>query len=102
MTTSYERPGPTKPKTFTNPEPCGWCARPAKKATDRHYSSEPYAGNLIVIRTTKSERNGVPYYTQSIWDGETYVHPYGFFCSQPCGLKYANMMWRHYLETRND
>ena len=26
----------------------------------------------------------------SVWDGETYIHPYGLFCSQPCAVYYAN------------
>lgn len=96
--TTYSRPSNVKPKRFTNPEPCGWCGRPAKKDTDRHYGREPYAGNLIVLRTERTPQG----YIQSIWDGETYVHPYGYFCSQPCGMRFAHMMYRDHLRRDND
>ena len=59
-------------------------------------SNEPYDGNMVLVRSVDrwkkwpdSEHN-FSRYEHIVWDGETYIHPYGLFCSQPCAVYYAN------------
>ena len=100
----YEKPY-TLSATLDHARPCPCCKRPAKKVTSTVVSNEPYDGNMVLVRSvdqwknnpTTQEYNGrypdrdsYKRYEHVVWDGVTYSHPYGFFCSQPCAVSYAN------------
>jgi len=44
----------------------------------------PYSGNQVVLREQRHRR--------ILWDGETYILKYGYFCSLNCTSAYANRM----------
>ena len=82
---------------FDNPKPCPECGKAAAKyTTNEWYSSAemprgempPYNGNQIVLR--KGHRHRV------LWDGETYIQKYGYFCSLNCTSAYANKMVKRF------
>lgn len=89
---------------FTWAAPCHWCERPAKRDTVAHYSTdEDYDGNYVVVKTSKfTFPDGRTEYTRYLWDGLTYTHRYGHFCSQPCGMHYAEARIRADGRSTND
>ena len=85
---------------------CPMCGKRAKKNTYAHYG-EPYKGNMIVLKTNysnftsaetgervhcKNDDGTRMISSQTIWDGETYYHNYGNFCSTGCAIQYANII----------
>ena len=100
----YVKPPYILKQTFLGPQKCPSCKRPAKKVTTKVYSNEPYNGNMVLVRSIDQwkregakknyERNPeydfYKRYEHIVWDGETYIQNYGFFCSQPCAVHYAN------------
>jgi hypothetical protein len=98
---------------------CPLCGKRAKKNTYNHTigfgqvggSKEPYKGNMKVIKNKyqyfkidPSLNTNTDDYevskdgkkrkltSQVIWDGETYYHNYGNFCSTGCAIQYANII----------
>ena len=98
---------------------CPLCGKRAKKNTYNHTigfgqlggSEEPYKGNMKVIKNQyqyfkidPSLNTSIDDYevlkdgrkrkliSQVIWDGETYYHNYGNFCSTGCAIQYANII----------
>ena len=100
----YPKPPIISSLKFTQPRKCPTCKRPAKKVTSKVYSNEPYDGNMVLVRSIDQWKSGdtKEYHEENpdydwykrfehiVWDGETYIHSYGFFCSQPCAVWYAN------------
>lgn len=85
---------------------CPLCDKKAKKNTYAHYG-EPYKGNMIVLKTNysnfisaetgqivhvKNDDGTRRIRSQTLWDGETYYHNYGNFCSTSCAIQYANII----------
>jgi len=78
-------------RIFNHPKPCVNCGKPAKKKTESYYGTEPYRGNLQVIRDKSwSNTNGPLHYDLSLWDGESYTHYCGHFCTNRCAQEFAN------------
>ena len=79
--------------TFNYPKPCVNCGKPAKKKTESYYGTEPYK-NFLPIQRDKSWRdgNGLVRYQLSLWDGESYTHYCGNFCTNKCAINYANQV----------
>ena len=94
---------------------CPMCGKRAKKNTYTHNigfgklggSEEPYKGNMKVIKNNysnftsaetgervhcKNDDGTRRISSQVIWDGETYYHNYGNFCSTGCAIQYANII----------
>lgn len=74
---------------FDHPSPCRECGKAAAKRTTtewfmRDEEKPPYTGNLIVLKEQRRRR--------ILWDGETYIQKYGYFCSLNCTSAYANKM----------
>ena len=74
---------------FDHPSPCRECGKAAVKRTTtewymRDEEKPPYTGNLIVLKEQQRRR--------ILWDGETYIQKYGYFCSLNCTSAYANKM----------
>ena len=80
---------------FNYPKPCPNCGKPAKKKIERYYSTnEPYRGNLQIIRDQSwTHQNGEKSFNLSLWDGETYTHYCGYFCTNRCAKQYANTVY---------
>lgn len=78
--------------TFNYPKPCINCGKPAKKDTEKYMSFEgPYRGNLHVLRSTVSKHgDNSQMHNAIIWDGESYAHYCGNFCTNRCAINYAN------------
>tara|TARA_R100000773_G_scaffold14214_1_gene13019 strand:+ start:1184 stop:1450 length:267 start_codon:yes stop_codon:yes gene_type:complete len=69
-------------RVFNHAKPCLNCGKKAKKKTKTWYGNEPYKGNLKII--SKHEL----YCT--LWDGESYEHYCGFFCTNNCAMHFAD------------
>jgi hypothetical protein len=73
---------------FDHPSPCRECGKAAVKRTTTEWHTDnempPYTGNQIVLKTLHRHR--------LLWDGETYIQRYGYFCSLNCTSAYANKM----------
>ena len=74
---------------FDHPTSCRECGKTAAKHTTTVYhpmgdDTLPYSGNQIVLKETRHRR--------TLWDGETYILKYGYFCSLNCASAYANKM----------
>tara|TARA_E500000081_G_C5927945_1_gene259391 strand:- start:77 stop:343 length:267 start_codon:yes stop_codon:yes gene_type:complete len=71
---------------FDHPSPCRECGKAAAKRTTTEWYTDnempPYTGNQIVLKTLHRHR--------LLWDGETYIQRYGYFCSLNCTSAYAN------------
>lgn len=95
---------------FKEPVPCPVCGKKAKKRTESFWSSagEDYTGNLRVIRDKSlisKDEDGNP--TGKIthlvlWDGESYSHFTGHFCTNRCAIKFANASWNNLLRSRGN
>jgi len=81
---------------FDHPSPCRNCGKGAVKKTESMMRSpdQPYTGNLQVIREKREMYFGRDIIDVTLWDGETYIQKYGFFCSLNCASDYANRMVR--------
>lgn len=77
---------------FNNPKPCPECGKAAAKHTETYNSLEPYTGNLKVLRDESYTAFDKFRYHLRLWDGETYIQKYGYFCSLNCTSAYANRM----------
>ena len=77
---------------FDHPSPCRNCGKAAAKKTETLTRSpdQPYAGNLRVMRERKYRSFGQDVIDMTLWDGETYIQKYGFFCTLDCASDYAN------------
>ena len=72
---------------FDHPTSCRECGKTAAKHTTTEYHGwgdemPPYEGNQIVLKEQRHRR--------TLWDGETYILKYGYFCSLNCTSAYAN------------
>jgi hypothetical protein len=78
-----------KTMIFTYPKPCVCCGKKAPKKTETFITFgtpaiDEYKGNLKVIaKLYDGER-------LTLWDGESYEHRNGHFCSLKCCERYAN------------
>lgn len=81
---------------FDHPMPCPNCDKPAKKKTEAYYlTTEPYRGNLQILRDKSwHDQSGLKHYNLSLWDGESYTHKCGYFCTNRCAQEYANAVYR--------
>ncbi len=81
---------------FDQPSPCRNCGKAAAKRTEsmRRSADQPYTGNLWVMRERKHRSFGQDVIDMTLWDGETYIQKYGFFCTLDCASDYANRMVR--------
>ena len=81
---------------FDHPSPCRNCGKVAAKQTQSMVRSpdKPYTGNLQVVRERKYRSFGQDVIDMTLWDGETYIQKYGFFCTLDCASDYANRMVR--------
>ena len=81
---------------FNYPKPCPNCGKPAKKKTESYYNThEPYRGNLQIIRDKSwTHQNGETRFNLSLWDGESYTHYCGYFCTNRCAQQYANTVYQ--------
>ena len=79
---------------FDHPSPCRNCGKVAAKKTEsmRRSPDQPYTGNLWVMRERKCRYFGQDVIDMTLWDGETYIQKYGFFCTLDCASNYANKM----------
>ena len=77
---------------FDHPKPCAECGKAAAKRTETYNSTEPYTGNLKVLRDDSYHLFDKFRYHLRLWDGETYIQKYGYFCSLNCTSAYANRM----------
>ena len=77
---------------FDHPSPCRNCGKAAAKKTETLTRSpdQPYTGNLRVMRERKYRSFGQDVIDMTLWDGETYIQKYGFFCTLDCASDYAN------------
>ena len=71
---------------FDHPSPCRNCGKAAAKHTEtrRGVSPDEYSGNLHVVRKEKHRYFGKETMNITLWDGETYIQKYGYFCSLNC------------------
>ena len=69
-------------RIFNHAKPCLNCGKKAKKKTETLWSNEPYKGNLKIMKKDK--------YSYTLWDGESYEHYCGFFCTNNCAMHFAN------------
>jgi len=81
---------------FDHPSPCRNCGKVAGKRTEsmRRSADQPYTGNMQVVRERKHCAFGQNVVDMTLWDGETYIQKYGFFCTLDCASDYANRMVR--------
>ena len=81
---------------FDHPSPCRNCGKVAKKHVETHRGlpNEPYTGNMVVVRKEEHVSFGKECMNITLWDGETYIQKYGFFCTLDCASDYANRMVR--------
>lgn len=79
-------------RIFDHPKPCINCGKPAKKKTEWYYDiNEPYRGNLKVIRDRSFTNSlGETRNDLILWDGESYYHYCGHFCTNRCAQDFAN------------
>ena len=79
---------------FDHPTSCRECGKTAAKHTETHHMvvNEPYTGNMVVVKKKTYVSFGKDCMTLTLWDGETYVLKYGYFCSLNCTSAYANRM----------
>jgi len=77
---------------FDHPSPCRNCGKVAKKHVETHrgVANEPYTGNMVVVRKEEHVSFGKECMNITLWDGETYIQKYGFFCTLDCASDYAN------------
>ena len=95
---------------FQDPVPCPNCGKKAKKMTENFWSfdGDDYTGNLRVLMDKsefKRDEDGNP--TGKItrlvlWDGESYVHMAGHFCTKRCAYEFGNQCWETYLKNKGD
>mgnify|MGYP003111252990 FL=1 len=74
---------------------CCNCGTHAKKLTESYWSTEPYKGNLQIVKDSSyqhkdTEGNVVTNYSLSLWDGESYTLYAGKFCTNRCAIEWAN------------
>lgn len=88
---------------FDHQVSCPNCGKLAKKHTKRYFSSEPYHGNLQVIRDasyTIGQSSGAykvaprKMYELTLWDGESYEMYCGHFCTNKCAQEFGNSAYR--------
>ena len=94
---------------FKEPVPCPACGKKAKKMTERFSSldGDEYKGNRRVLMDKsrlKWDENGnitgkITYLV--LWDGESYTHDAGHFCTNRCAIDFANLGWSNLLRTKN-
>ena len=79
---------------FDRPSPCRNCGKAAAKHVETHRGmpDEPYTGNMKVVRKERYVSFGNNRMNLTLWDGETYIQKYGFFCTLDCASNYANKM----------
>lgn len=77
-------------RQFNYPKPCAQCGKPARKDTEHYWGSEPYKGNLKVLRSKEHNFGGNKKFDLVLWDGETYFHRCGHFCTNRCAQRFAN------------
>jgi hypothetical protein len=53
---------------------------------------ECFVGFVPYARSYKNDDGTRRISSQVIWDGETYYHNYGNFCSTGCAIQYANII----------
>jgi len=82
--TSVER------RTFNHAKPCLNCGKKAKKKTESWYGAEPYKGNLRILSDQSYETMEGMRYSYNLWDGESYEHYCGFFCTNNCAMHFAD------------
>jgi hypothetical protein len=78
-----------KKMIFKYPKPCVCCGKKAPKKTECFITwgtpaIDEYKGNLKVIAELYDGER------LTLWDGESYEHKNGHFCSLKCCNKYAN------------
>tara|TARA_R100001463_G_scaffold42137_2_gene88540 strand:+ start:3766 stop:4038 length:273 start_codon:yes stop_codon:yes gene_type:complete len=78
-------------RIFNHPKPCINCGKPAKKDIESYAGTEPYRGNLRVLRsTTHKHGDNSQIVAEVLWDGESYAHYCGHFCTNRCAQEFAN------------
>ena len=95
---------------FQDPVPCPNCGKKAKKWTENFwdFQGKDYTGNLKVIRdkshiTKDEDGNPIGKITDLVlWDGESYVHMAGHFCTKRCAYEFGNQCWETYLKNKGD
>ena len=78
-----------KKMIFTYPKPCMCCGKKAPKKTEYFMTwdtpaIDEYKGNLKVIAKHYDGEKLI------LWDGESYEHKNGYFCTLSCCERYAN------------
>lgn len=93
---------------FTEPVPCPACGKKAKKLT-QHFMSrdgEDYTGNLRILMDksvihTDEDGNFFRKDTHLVlWDGESYTHQAGYFCTNRCAISFANRGWQGLVDKK--
>jgi len=80
---------------FDHQVSCPNCGKKAKKHTERYFSSDPYHGNLQVIRDASYTIGKNPkMYELTLWDGESYEMYCGYFCTNKCAQEFGNGAYR--------
>jgi len=95
---------------FNEPVPCPACGKKAKKMTERFWSfdGDDYTGNLRVLidkSEFKRDEDGNPTGKVTylvLWDGESYTHAAGHFCTNRCAIDFANLGWSRLLRSRGN
>ena len=95
---------------FTEPVPCPACGRKAKKMTEHFINTygDDYTGNLRVImdKSVIHEDEDGNFFRKDthlvLWDGESYIHGAGHFCTNRCAINFANVGWTTLLRERGD
>ena len=95
---------------FNKPVPCPACGKKAKKMTEHFFNldGEEYTGNLRVLMDKsefKRDEDGNP--TGKItrlvlWDGDSYTHAAGHFCTNRCAIDFANLGWSNLLRSQGN
>lgn len=90
-------------RIFDHQTSCPNCGKKAKKHTRHYWSTDPYQGNLQVIRdksyTQRSSHGAyklepVTVYDLTLWDGESYEMYCGYFCTNKCAQEFGNGAYR--------
>ena len=93
---------------FNEPVPCPACGKKAKKNTEHFFgrNGEDYTGNLRILQDKSTvfrdeDGNVSRKYTHLVlWDGESYAHHAGYFCTNRCAIHFANLEWGNLLSNK--
>lgn len=93
---------------FTEPVPCPSCGKKAKKLTQNFFShdGEDYTGNLRILMDKSvihTDEEGIFYRKDTrlvLWDGESYTHAAGYFCTNRCAISFANLGWQGLVDKK--